>query len=303
MNNLNAISSSMPDLELLAKQVVDGFIIGLHKSPFHGFSVEFAEHRLYNTGDNLKQVDWKVFGRSEKMFSKKYEEETNLRCCIAIDTSTSMLFQSSAGKTKLSAAVEAAACLIELLKRQMDAASLALFDDTVYLLTKSGTSSQHKGMLFSELEKLRNQSFNNPKRTQATQALHDLAERLHKRSLVVLFSDMLESDEDVDALVAAMQHIRHNKHELIVFMVGDKTIEWDFAMSNRPLELRDMEGQEILKLHPEAVTALYQERMQAYMQHLSEQCGRLRIDFHLFDINDDPAEMLRIYLMKRAKMS
>lgn len=302
MKDLNEVKNKVPDLEFLARQVVDGFIIGLHKSPFHGFSVEFAEHRLYNSGDNLRHVDWKVYGRSEKMFSKKYQEETNLRCCVAIDTSSSMYFESAEKRSKLTASVEAAACLIELLKRQMDAASLAFFDEEVYMLTKSGTSNKHKGSLFIELEKLRSGKVEHLKTTHAAQALHDLAERLHKRSLVVLFSDLLESAEDAEELITAIQHIRHNKHELIVFMVGDKNIEWDFNLKNRPLELKDMETGEVIKLHPESVSQQYQEALNQYIQWFEEQCGRMKVDFHLYDINDAPEEMLRIYLMKRSKM-
>lgn len=302
MKNLNAISQQIPDLEILAKQVVDGFIIGLHKSPFHGFSVEFAEHRLYNAGDNLKHVDWKIFGKTEKMFSKKYEEETNLRCCIAIDTSTSMLFESDNNVSKLEASIQAAACLIELLRRQMDASALGFFNEQLYLLTKTGTSSAHKNVLYAQLEQLRKEKPTEATQTNISNALHELAERLHKRSLVLLFSDMMEDDEQGEELIAAIQHLRHNKHEVIVFMVGDKSLEWEFDFPNKPVELRDMERNEIIRLQPDAVMETYQNAMNAYIKSLSDQCGRMQVDFHLFDINDSPMDMLRIYLMKRMKM-
>lgn len=302
MNDLNEIKSKVPDLELLARQVVDGFIIGLHKSPFHGFSVEFAEHRLYNPGDNLRHVDWKVYGRSDKMFSKKYEEETNLRCCIAIDTSSSMSFESAERISKLEASVQAAACIIELLRRQMDASSIALFDEQLYLMTRSGTSSGHKSLLFSHLEQTRKKEPGQAVSTNAAQAMHELAERLHQRSLVVIFSDMLEESEDIEQLISGLQHLKHNKHEVILFMVGDKKLEWDFDLGNRPVELRDLETHDTIKLQPESVTRTYREALSRYIHFLSEQCARMNIDFHLFDIQDPPEEMLRIYLMKRMKM-
>lgn len=302
MNSLNEVKGKIPDLEILAKQVVDGFIIGMHKSPFHGFSVEFAEHRLYNPGDNLRHVDWKVYGRSDKMFSKKYEEETNLRCCIAIDTSPSMVFESEDHTSKLAASAQAAACIIELLKRQMDASAIAFFDEQLHLLTKSGTSSSHKNNLFSQLEQVIKEPASEGKQTNVTQAMHELAERLHKRSLVVIFSDMLDGAEDIDAFVGGLQHLKHNKHEVILFMVGDKRKEWDFELNNRPLELRDMETNEVIKIQPDAVIGSYRDAVARYIQTLIEQCARIHIDFHLFDIQDPPEEMLRIYLMKRMKM-
>lgn len=302
MQELQHTSFQVPDLELLARQVVDGFIIGLHRSPFHGFSVEFAEHRLYNPGDNLRHVDWKVYGRSDRMFSKKYEEETNLRCCIAIDTSSSMHYRAGGGASKLEASVRAAACLIELLRRQMDASSLALFDDSLYLLSQAGTSTSHRSILYGHLEQALRKKSDKATETYAAATLHELAERLHKRSLVVVFSDMLDAAVAPDRLLESIQHLRHNKHEVILFMVGDRKSEWEFDLGQRPVQLRDMETGEELQLHPEAISAQYQEAWNAYAEHLSEQCGRMRVEFFKYDVADSPEQMLRNYLMKRMKM-
>lgn len=302
MQKLQHISFELPDLELLARQVVDGFIIGLHRSPFHGFSVEFAEHRLYNPGDNLRHVDWKVYGRSDRMFSKKYEEETNLRCCIAIDTSSSMYYQPAERVSKLEASVRAAACLIELLRRQMDASSLAMFDDTLYLLSSSGTSTAHRNTLFAHLEQARSNKPARMTETYVAATLHELAERLHKRSLVVVFSDMMDAAVTPDRLLESIQHLRHNKHEVILFMVGDRKSEWEFDLGQRPVQLRDMETGEELQLHPDAIALQYQEAWNAYTEQLSEQCARMGVDFFKYDVADTPELMLRNYLLKRMKM-
>lgn len=302
MQDLQQIASQAPDLELLARQVVDGFIIGMHRSPFHGFSVEFAEHRLYNPGDNLRHVDWKVYGRTDKMFSKKYEEETNLRCCITIDTSGSMYYHPEERISKLEASVRAAVCLVELLRRQMDASSLALFDDNLYLLTGTGTSLAHRNTLFSHLQQVRTRQPDKQTHTQAAETLHELAERLHKRSLIILFSDMLDSAQDPEKLIEAIQHLKHNKHEVILFLVGDKKSEWDFELGNKPVQLRDMETGEEMQLHPEAIIQDYQAAWRGFAEMLKDACGRMNVDMYMYDIADDPAYMLRNYLMKRMKM-
>ena len=175
------------NLELLAKQVVEGFITGLHKSPFHGFSVEFAEHRLYNKGESTRHIDWKLFARSDKLFTKKYEEETNLRCQIVIDCSSSMLFPKDAELNKFEFSVYAAASLIELLKRQRDAVGLSLFTDKLELHTAAKSSMTHHRYLYGELEKrMTNYSETAKKDTNAIQAIHDVAELCHQRSLVVI---------------------------------------------------------------------------------------------------------------------
>lgn len=303
MLQLHLLNEQIPDIELLAKQVVDGFIIGLHKSPFHGFSVEFAEHRLYNPGDNLRHVDWKVYGRNDKMFTKKYEEETNLRCCVALDTSASMFFKSEHQKiNKIQASIIGAASIIELLKRQMDACSLALFDEQIHTLTKAGTSGAHRNILLSQLQLLWNTRNHGKNNSHIVGALHELAERLHQRSMVVLFSDLMDQAEDPQALIDALQHLRHNKHEVIIFMVGERDMEWNFNFPDRPLELKDMETGDTIQLHPSSIQDSYNSSMEAYIQLLKEQCASMKVDFHLYDSSSEPSEILRNYLMKRKKL-
>ena len=222
------------NLEVLAKQVVEGFITGLHKSPFHGFSVEFAEHRLYNPGESTRNIDWRLFGRTEKMFTKKFEEETNLRCQIVIDGSSSMFFPKG-GLTKFEFSVYAAASLIELLKRQRDAVGLSVFSDKLDIHTAAKSSLTHHRFLYSELEK-RMKDYEEKSRsgTDAIQALHDISELTHQRSMVVVFTDLLDDPNRIDELFRAIQHLKHNKHEVILFHVLDSKLERDFELENRP---------------------------------------------------------------------
>ncbi|MEA3479205.1 MAG: DUF58 domain-containing protein, partial [Bacteroidota bacterium] len=207
-------------LEFIAKQVVEGFITGLHKSPFHGFSVEFAEHRLYNAGESIKQIDWKLYGRTDKLFVKRYEEETNLRCHIIIDNSSSMYFPlkdkpSIDDPNKITFSIYAAAAIIQLLKKQRDAFGLSVFSDDIEINTRASSTTVHTKYIYTELEKmLLPIPVSTHKKTFATRALHQIADLIHKRSLVIIFSDMFDSHGDPDKLFSALQHLRHNKHEV-----------------------------------------------------------------------------------------
>ncbi len=291
------------NIELLAKQVVEGFITGLHQSPFHGFSVEFAEHRLYNSGESTRHIDWKLFARTEKMFTKKYEEETNLRCQIVIDSSSSMYF-SNASISKFEFSVYAAASIIELLKRQRDAVGLSMFNEKLELHTQGKSSPTHHRYLFTELEsRLRNYEEKEKKTTNTTSILHDIAELTHKRSLIIIFSDLLDDPERIDSLFQALQHLKHNKHEVILFHVVDKKIEVDFELENRPYQLVDMETGEKMKLQPAEIKELYIEGIKKYFSEISLRCANHRIDFMPADINEGYNQILLQYLLKRQKMN
>lgn len=290
------------NLELLAKQVVEGFITGLHKSPFHGFSVEFAEHRLYNAGESTRHIDWKLFGRTEKMFTKKYEEETNLRCQIVIDSSSSMFFPKD-GLSKFEFSVYAAASLIELLKRQRDAVGLSLFNEKLELHTQAKSSLSHHRYLYSELEqRLRTYDEQTKKATNTVQLLHDIAELTHRRSLVVIFSDLFDDPSHLDELFQALNHLKHNKHEVVIFHVIDKKLEYNFELENRPYQLIDMETGERMKLQPAEVKEKYIEGVQNYFNEIKLRCANYRIDFMPVDINEGYDQILLQYLLKRQKM-
>lgn len=290
------------NLELIAKQAVEGFIIGLHKSPFHGFSVEFAEHRLYNSGDPLKHIDWRVYGRTDKLFVKRFEEETNLRCCIVIDTSSSMQFpQNTERLTKLQFSCVAAAALMQVLRKQLDATALALFDEEISYLSECRSSQSHYRLLMHELEQLVNRSDLNNK-TNAVNALHQVAEKMHKRSLVVVFSDMMDDSEQLDELFEALQHLKFNKHEVILFHVTDGEHELDFSYENRPMEFVDMETGDSIKLQPEQIKDQYIKGVKEYVKQIEERCMQYRIDYTPVDLSKDVGQVLNSFLMKRNKL-
>lgn len=296
-------------LELLAKQVVEGFITGLHKSPFHGFSVEFAEHRLYNKGESTKHIDWKLYGRTDKLFIKRYEEETNLRCHIIIDTSSSMYFpvvnnkEPLTGYNKIGFSVHSAAALIELFKRQRDAVGMSLFSDKIEFHAPAKLSTMQHQLLYYELENLLEQpDVNAHKKSFVVDALHQIAEIIHKRSLVIIFSDMLESGRDNTELFAALQHLKHKKHEVILFHVCDKQKELDFNFENRPYKFIDMETSEEIKLHPSEIKEKYKAAMSGFVKDLTLKCGQYKIDLIEADINKGIEQILTPYLLKRTKI-
>ena len=290
----------LENLELIAKQVVEGFITGLHKSPFHGFSVEFAEHRLYNTGESTKHVDWKLFGRTEKLFVKRYEEETNLRCQLVIDASSSMYFPDNS-INKLQFSIYAAASLMNLLKKQRDAFGVSIFSDELDLHTPAKSSTVHQKLILNELEKLINTP-NINKGTSAVKSLHTIAESVHKRSLIVLFSDMMENTNDTEEIFAALQHLKHRKHEVVLFHTVDKDKELDFNFENRPYQFVDMETGEEIKLHPNEVKSNYIEQINKLKKDLELRCGQYGIDFVEVDIKNGFHSVLLSYLIKRKKM-
>ncbi len=298
---------SFDNLELIARQVVEGFIIGLHKSPFHGFSVEFAEHRLYNQGESTRNIDWKVYARTDKMFTKRFEEETNLRCQIVLDVSSSMYFpdlnSDDAGPlNKIKWATLAAAALMQLLKKQRDAFGLSIFDSTVKLHTPAKSSTSHYKLLLTYLENSIKDAIEQ-KTTEAAQALHQIADSIHKRSLVVIFSDMFDRVEDPEHLFSALQHLKHNKHEVLLFHVVDKSKELDFDFENRPYMFIDVESGERVKVQPHDVKDLYRKRLQAFKEELNLKCLQYKIDFVEADINQGFKPILESYLIKRSRMN
>lgn len=290
-------------LDILARQVVEGFIIGLHKSPYHGFSVEFAEHRLYNSGESVKDIDWKVYARTDKLYVKKFEEESNLRCQIVIDASASMYFPQERGKTglnKMEFSVLAAAALSYMLKNQRDAVGLSIFDETLKIHTPARTSNIHHQVINNHLYQLVNTT--GAKKTAAAASLHQVAEAVHRRSLVVIFSDMLENMDALDEVFLALQHLKHNKHEVVLFHVTDKGKELDFSFDNRPHHFIDMETGEEVKLLPGQIKDYYLSQMSALKKQLVYKCAQYKIDLVEADINQGMEQVLLPYLVKRQRM-
>ena len=295
---------SYTHLELMAKQVVEGFITGLHKSPFHGFSVEFAEHRLYNTGESTRHIDWKLYGKTDKLFVKRYEEETNLRCRIVLDVSSSMFFPEKVEKGKLNKidfSIYAAAALIELLKKQRDAYGLSTFSDEIEVHTEVRSNVAHKRRVYVELEALLHQK-SEGKKTAALESLHHIAEMIHKRSLVIIFSDMMDNSDKSDELLGALQHLRHNKHEVILFHVVDQEKEINFEFENRPYRFIDMESGTEVKLNPNEVKERYVEEMSKRQKELKLRCAQYGVEFVEADINKGFHQILLPFLSKRKKL-
>jgi uncharacterized protein (DUF58 family) len=290
------------NLELLAKQLVEGFITGLHKSPYHGFSVEFAEHRLYNTGESTKDIDWKVYARTDKLFSKRYEEETNLRCTILIDNSSSMYYPKE-NYGKITFSIMAAAAIAFLLQRQRDAIGITTFSDKIENQTAVKSTHTHLHKLLVLLEQILQASHKEKKRTSIPDVLHQIANKIHKRSLVIIFSDMFDNQEQVQELINGLQHLKYNNHEVLLFHVTDKRTEFDFEFEERPYHFVDLETKEELKLHPSQIKDKYTESVKKYFQDLSIKCGQLKIDFINADISDDFDKILSAYLIKRGKMN
>lgn len=291
-------------LELLAKQVVEGFITGLHKSPFHGFSVEFAEHRLYNTGESTRHVDWKLYAKTDKLFVKRYEEETNLRCRIIIDNSSSMFFPKELEKgkhNKFQFSAYAAAALIELLKRQRDAFGLSLFNESIEFHSQTKSNTSHQQLIYSELEKHLDQG-SSLRKTSAVEALHLLSDRIHQRSLVVLFSDMFDNSEREAELLSSLHHLKHNKHEVLLFHVLDNKKELDFEFENKPHRFIDMESGTEVRINPYAVKEAYVEQMKQRSKDLKMKCGQYGIDYIEADVNKGFHEVLLPFLVKRKKL-
>lgn len=288
------------NLELLAKQVVEGFITGLHKSPFHGFSVEFAEHRIYNSGESVKNIDWKLFARSDKLFTKRYEEETNLRCQLVIDTSSSMYYPEN-GWNKIKFAALASASIMNLLKKQRDAVGLTFFSDKVDFSTEIKSTESHHRMLIANLEKqLQTQPVK--KSSNIIPVLHEIAEQLHKRSLVIIFSDMMESYGSQEDLFSALQHLKFNKHEVVLFHTLDKSLEIEFNFDNRPYIFEDIESGEKLKLFPSEVKEHYERETAAFITELTNRCRQYKIDFTPADVTLPIDQILLPFLVKRQKM-
>ncbi len=295
--------NSVGNLEILARQVVEGFITGLHKSPFHGFSVEFAEHRLYNSGESVKNVDWKLFARTDKMFTKRFEEETNLRCQLIVDSSSSMFYpEDSINKFQFSAMASAA--IIHLLKRQRDAFGLTLFAEEIELHTPARSTLVHERFLYHQLEIHLNNSTKN-KKTNLAECLHQIAESIPKRAMIVLFSDLFEnytSDDDLNAVFSALQHLRYNKHEVVVFNVLQRKQEVEFDFENRPYHFIDSETGKQLKLNPKQYLENYRAAMTVFKKNLDLRCAQLHIDLVDAYIEDGFNPTLNAWLIKRNKL-
>jgi len=298
-------SSEIKNLELLARQVVEGFITGMHKSPFHGFSVEFSEHKLYNKGESTRHIDWKLFAKTEKLYTKKYEEETNLRCHIIIDNSASMHYpvlktQSLDQLNKIGFSAVAAASLMEVLKRQRDAVGLSIYSDTYEYYAPEKGSDRHRKMILHQLENLL--TSNSKASTETYQYLHEIAEKIHRRSLIFLFTDMMQSNTNQEALFEALRHLKHNKHEVVLFHTFDEKTEFKFDFDNSPKKFVDVETGEEVNLFSENIQEQYTSLVDSYFKELKNKCLQYKIDYVPVDIQIGFNQVLTSYFLSRQKM-
>lgn len=293
------------NLELLAKQVVEGFISGMHKSPFHGFSAEFAEHKIYNPGESTKHIDWKLYAKTDKLFTKLYDEETNLRCHLILDNSSSMHYPEIkdfkiGNLNKIGFSVLAAAALMHMLKKQRDAVGLSIYSDAYDYYAPEKGSERHLQMLMATLSQTAI-SVPETRQTDTSKYLHQIAEKLHRRSLVVLFSDLFQSTSDAEALFKALRHLKHNKHEVVLFHVVDRKHEIEFDFDNVPRRFVDVETSEFINVYPEQLKEEYVVELKSYVEALKLKCGQYQIKYVEIDINLSFDKVLTSFMIERQK--
>ena len=292
-------------LELRARLIVEGFITGMHRSPYHGFSVEFAQHRPYNQGDGLRHVDWKVWARKDRWVVKQYEEETNLRHAVVLDTSASMRYRGSAEISKLDYGATLAAALHTLMVRQRDATGLAAFDARVHTLLPPRATRQHLRGLLATLDGLADSAAPASPESGASavaQALDEVAERLPRRSLVTVVSDLFETVDGAEAVVKALRHLRHRGHEVLVFHVLDAQTERHFAFDDVPVRFRDLESGEELTLQPAQLREHYTAAAEAFVADVRRRCREIEADYVVLDTAQPYDQALAAYLQKRQRL-
>lgn len=301
---LNTISG-FNNLDLLARQVVEGFISGMHRSPFHGFSAEFAEHKVYNAGESTKHIDWKLFARTDKLYTKRYEEETNLRCHLILDNSSSMHYpelenQNLNKPNKIAFAVLAAAAIMQLMKRQRDAVGISVYSENYEYYAPEKGSERHRHMLLDQLNGLLTRK-QETVRTDTYSNLHLIAEKLKRRSLVFLFSDLFMNTDDRDKIFAALQHLKYNRHEIVLFHTYDGKKELQFDFDNGPKKFVDVETGEHINAYADNIKQRYSDTVSAYFEELKMRCAQYKISYVAADINRGFAPILTNFLVERRK--
>jgi uncharacterized protein (DUF58 family) len=294
--------SSFQHLELLANQVVEGFISGMHKSPFHGFSAEFAEHKVYNPGGSTKHIDWKLFAKTDRLYTKRYEEETNLRCHLIIDNSSSMHYPKLKDnqlfyENKIGFSVLAAAVLMNLLKKQRDAVGLSVYSDEYEFYAPEKGSDRHHRMILNKLESLL--EFQKQTKTTDTVAfLHQIAEKIHRRSMIVLFTDMFQSGNE-EALFTALQHLKHNKHKVVLFHVIDQKTELNFDFDTTPRKFIDLESGDEITIFADSVKEAYESQVSIYFKKVALTCAQNKIKYVPVSAGADFEKILTTYLVEK----
>ncbi|MCZ2355078.1 MAG: DUF58 domain-containing protein [Bacteroidia bacterium] len=293
--------SRLKNIEIKARMIVEGFLMGLHKSPFHGFSVEFAEHRPYNPGEPLRNIDWKIFGKTERLYTKRYEEETNLRCQVILDTSDSMRYPQN-GISKLEYGAYLAASLQYLMQLQKDASGLALFDSQITFYHPPRVKPTALLPMLAKLEQVVQEKNVFTHRTATEDVLHQLAQKINRRSVVVLISDLFSQNPNFEALFPALQHLRHQKDEVIIFQLLEFDTEFMFNFPDQPLIIKDLETGEELNVVPQQIRQAYQEQMKSRQQLIRKKCLEYQIDYVEVDIQKPFDRALQEYFIRRQSL-
>ncbi len=282
--------AKLKGLHLRAQHIVEGYVAGLHRSPYHGFSIEFAEHREYAPGDDLRYVDWKVFGRTDKFYLKQFDDETNLICHLVLDVSESMSYRGpDSPLSKFEYAQSVAAALAWLVLQQQDAIGLVTFDNQIRSSVRASSNPSHLQQIFQVLESVRLET-----RTAAGPIFHELAERMKKRSVVIVLSDLFD---DVGSIMAGLKHFRHRRHDVIVFHVLDPA-ELDFSFT-RPTIFQGLEQMPRVVADPRSLRRAYVKELENYLGSLHIGCRRLAVEYQQMR-TDQPFDLaLTNYLSAR----
>jgi len=286
------VVAKLSNMELVARLVVEGFITGLHKSPYHGFSVEFAEHRQYMPGDEPKHIDWKIYGKTDRYYIKQFEEETNLKSYIILDASKSMSFASNGRMKKLEYASYIAAALAQLMVQQRDAVGFTLYDEKVQLYMPPHATKSYLKEILRQLELLKASN-----KTATANSLHTIADRIKRRGLVIILSDLFDKPNEV---MTAFRHFRHKKNEVIIMQVLDP-LERSFAFG-RDAVFKDLETSEELMTQPWHIQKAYQQEMKKFLNTYKKECREHNIDYVLLDTSTPFDVALFEYLHKRQRM-
>ncbi len=294
--DLNQESKKFSHFKFLANQVMEGFISGIHKSPFHGYSAEFAEHKLYNTGESTKHIDWKLYGKTNKLYTKKYEEETNLRCQIILDASSSMYFEAqNIALRKIDFSVIAALSLLQIFQKQRDAVGLSVYDEDIIYHQKAKGNNAHLIGIENKLSQLID---NNPKnrKTKSYTFLHQLAETLNRRSLIFIFSDFLQTEVENKKLIEAIQHLKFNKHQVVLFHTLNAHNEVMLEYENQPLRFQDVETGESINLFTNQVKEEYRKAFLDFKNEIKNTCLQYKINYQYCNVDLGTKGLIKSFL-------
>ena len=295
------------NLELLANQIVEGFISGIHKSPFHGFSAEFAEHKIYNTGESTKHIDWKLYAKTDRLYTKRYEDETNLRCHMILDNSASMYYPEVKNLAidnlnKIGFGVLSIAALMQILKKQRDAVGLSIYSDTYNFYASEKNSERHFQMLYSKLNEV-SETKSMSQTTKTYTFLHQIAEKIHRRSLIFLFSDMFQTETEEAQLFDALRHLKYNKHAVVLFHLLDERHELGFEFENTPKRFVDVETGAHIDLYADNIKKAYSKKVREYQESLQLKCAQYRIKYVGVDVRQNFAQVLNTFMIERQKFA